>query len=131
MITSRSRRDDPPFVTTFGNGVHDGRGDVPADKGGGGAGFRPHELLEAALATCVAMTVRMAAAARAIPLDEVSVRVRLDRADPARAVFDYDVSLRGALDAKQRRILLAAASACPVRQTLSRRIAFAGTPAVP
>ena len=33
--------------------------DNTPDKGGKGAGFRPHELLEAALACCMNMSVRM------------------------------------------------------------------------
>ena len=38
--------------------------DAPLEKGGAGAGFGPHELLEAALATCLNIAVRMSAKKR-------------------------------------------------------------------
>lgn len=38
--------------------------DAPLAKGGGGTGFGAHELLEAALATCVNMAVRMTSRCR-------------------------------------------------------------------
>jgi len=40
------------YRTAFTNGGQTALADTTADKGGGGAGFRPHELLEAALASC-------------------------------------------------------------------------------
>lgn len=49
------------------------------DKGGGNQGFRPHELLEAALATCMNIHLRMYAANHGIELGEVTTKVTLDR----------------------------------------------------
>jgi putative redox protein len=43
---------------------------------GGIGGFRPHELLEAALATCTTITARMALAERG--LDDAGVGVRVE-----------------------------------------------------
>lgn len=51
-----------PYQTAFTNGAFDAVADVPVENGGGGQGFGPHELLEAALATCLTMTARMSAA---------------------------------------------------------------------
>lgn len=50
MIETESRSE--PYATRFSDGVQEALADTTADKGGGGAGFRPHDLLEAALATC-------------------------------------------------------------------------------
>jgi putative redox protein len=83
--------------------------------------------MEAALATCVAMTVRMYADQRSIPLDGVTVRVTTDRSNPQEVVFRYEVDLRGGFTEEEREKLLRAASACPVRRTLMKPIRFEST----
>jgi putative redox protein len=77
MIQADSQPDK--FLTVFANGTHAFTSDTTADKGGRNLGFRPHELLEAALATCMNMTLRMAAEKHAIALSSVSVTVSLKR----------------------------------------------------
>jgi putative redox protein len=119
----RAKSQPTPYQTCFSDGEHEGISDTTADKGGQHSGFRPHDLLEAALATCVSMTVRMYAEHHGIPLRGVTANVSLDRgADEA--VFRYDVELDGDLTTEQRARLLRAAAACPVRRTLSKRIRF-------
>jgi putative redox protein len=112
------------YRTRFSNGEHQGIADAAADKGGEHSGFRPHDLLEAALATCVNMTVRMYADNHGFPLGGVTASVSLDRARPDEVVFRYEVGLNGELTAEQQESLLHAASACPIRRTLSKRIRF-------
>ena len=113
-----------PYQTRFSDGSHEGLSDTTADKGGAHAGFRPHDLLEAALANCVNMTVRMYAAHHAIPLSGVTTRVSLDRSHPDAVVFRYVVAFDGDLTPEQTQRLLRAAEACPVRRTLSKRVQF-------
>ncbi len=122
MIVSTS--DAPPYKTMFSDGVHEAMSDTTADKGGGNSGFRPHDLLEAALATCVNMTVRMYADSRSMALAGVRTKVSLDRSDPQAAVFRYEIELDGKLTESERENLLRAAAACPVRRTLSKEIRF-------
>jgi len=119
------------YQTSFSDGEHACRADTTADKGGASSGFRPHGLLEAALATCVNMTVRMYADHHEIPLQAVTTRVSIDRADPARVVFRYEIDLAGDLTEQKKERLLGAASACPVRKTLSRKIEFTLCNSVP
>ncbi len=90
---------------------------------GGGEGFRPHELLEAALASCTAMTLRLVAQERGIALNAVEVAVELDRSDSA-SVFRTAIAFDGALSEADRKLLTAAARLCPVRKTLEKAIAF-------
>ncbi len=118
--------DSPRYCTRFSNGTHEALADTTADKGGSCGGFRPHDLLEAALATCVNMTMRMFADHHGIPLRGVETKVELDRAQPDEVVFRYAVTLDGELTAEQRDKLLYAAAACPVRRTLSKKIRFEG-----
>jgi len=123
MISAASQQ--ARYQTLFSDGVHVGFADASADKGGQHDGFRPHALLEAALATCVSMTVRMYADAHAISLGSVTAKVTLDRSQPDEIVFRYEVDVEGDLTPAQRDKLLHAAHACPVRQTLSKKVHFA------
>jgi putative redox protein len=109
------------YRNSFGNGRLTGQGDMPADKGGDGDGFRPHELLEAALATCMSMTVRIAAEKYAYPLTTVAVTVSLDRSVPDDFAFDYSLELQGDLSDTQRAHLARAAAQCPVSKTIGAK----------
>lgn len=91
---------------------------------GKGAGFRPHELLEAALASCTAITLRMLADARGLALEAVIVSVKLDRSNPEETTFRTHVDLKGELSEGERELLLSGVQACPVRRTLSKRLSF-------
>lgn len=122
MISASS--ETPRYRTRFSNGAHEAMADTTPDKGGGAAGFRPHELLEAALACCVNMSMRIVAENHAIPLDAVTTRVRLERGAEG-AVFRTEIEIHGdALTPEQREMVMRAAEACPVRRTLSGSIRF-------
>ena len=90
------------YQTAVGNGRHEIVADAPTDKGGGSTGFGAHELLEASLAVCINMAVRMRAAEQSIPLEHVSTAVRLQRPDPDRVVFEFSLALSGPLSIEQR-----------------------------
>lgn len=113
-----------PYLTAFSNGKHTANADTTPYKGGDNSGFRPHELLEATLATCMNMHLRMYSATHGIDLRDVSTKVTLDRSSPSEAVFDYSIELSGQLDDEQRKKLLEIAKTCPVRRTLSKTISF-------
>ena len=112
------------FVTTFTNGEHVALSDVTPEKGGENLGFRPHELLEAALATCMNMTVRMAAEKRGIDLAGVTVTVSLNRDNPETPIFEYGIEFQGDLTAEQKERLTAVLKHCPVHKTLSQPLQF-------
>lgn len=112
------------YETQLTNGVHRITSDTTRDKGGHESGFRPHDLLEAALASCMNMTLRMYADQHGIALIGVATRVTLDRRQQEKTVFEYDIELLGDLSESDRARLLEAAATCPVRRTLSTRIAF-------
>lgn len=91
---------------------------------GGGQGFRPHELLEAALASCMAITMRLVATERGIPLNQLNVEVVLDHGHPIDPIFRSKIEFDAGVSASDRRMLMVAASNCPVAKTLSKKIAF-------
>jgi putative redox protein len=122
MIASFSQAER--YKALFSNGKHQAYSDTTSDKGGGNNGFRPHELLEAALASCINMTIRMHADQHGIPLERVVTTVTLDRGSADKALFKLAVELEGNLTSGQRAALLEAARHSSVAKTLSRGFAF-------
>ena len=122
-----AKKHEPSFRVEYSNGTHRGYADVAVEKGGNGHGFRPHDLLEASLAVCLNMTVRMYAKEHGIALADVEARVQLDRSDREIARFHYELTLSGDITESERDVMIRAASCCPVSQTLSRRIIVSPT----
>jgi len=100
------------------NGRHELTADEPLNLGGGDTGPTPDELLEAALASCTAITLRMYANRKEWPVTEINVAVNLERKDD-KTIMTRNIQIEGAIDATQRERLLQIAKACPVSKTLS------------
>ncbi|HEY1020427.1 MAG TPA: OsmC family protein [Sediminibacterium sp.] len=100
------------------NGRHELTADEPLNLGGGDTGPTPDELLEAALASCTAITLRMYANRKEWPVTEINVAVNLERKDD-KTILTRNIQIEGAIDATQRERLLQIAKACPVSKTLS------------
>jgi putative redox protein len=95
--------------------------DEPISAGGLGSGPNPYDLLSAALGACTTMTVRLYAAHKGWPLNQVRVAVRHSRASlNSKDSFALDIALEGPLEASQRARLLEIADRCPVHLTLAR-----------
>lgn len=120
----RARILEPAYLTELHDGCHTLFADTTVDKGGQGAGLRPHDLLEAALAACLSMTARMAAEHYGFALGPVEIQVRLDRSQPDTPCYGWSVSGLESLAAADRDRLLAALENCPVKKTLSRPPVF-------
>ena len=82
-------------------------------------------MLEASLATCINMWIRMQADQLGIAVGPIDVTVNLKRDHPEEVVYEYAVQLDGALPEEQRKALLQAAENCPVRRTLLKKPSFA------
>ena len=93
--------------------------DEPVEVGGLGSGPTPYDLLSAGLGACTAMTLRLYARAKALPLDKVRVTVghRKVKETPADR-FVREIQLTGALTDAQKQRLLEIADKCPVHRTL-------------
>lgn len=122
MITSKSL--EQKYLASFTDGSHEAQADTGPEYGGQGAGFKPVDLLEAALANCVSMVLRIAADKRGIPLEGVTVTVRLNRENKAEAVFEQHVEFAGDITDEQKGVLLRAATGCPVKKILSGAVSF-------
>ncbi|MEQ0565143.1 OsmC family protein [Amycolatopsis sp. NEAU-NG30] len=107
--------------------------DEPVTAGGADAGPNPYELLLASLGSCTAITLRMYADRKGIPLTRATVRLRHDRihaqdcerCETERGMLSRitrEIHLDGNLDDDQRAKLMAIADKCPVHRTLSSEI---------
>ncbi len=107
--------------------------DEPMEQGGTDAGPSPYELLLAALGACTAMTVRVYAGFKKLPLERVSVRLRHDKihaqdcaeCETREGKIDHierALVIEGELSPEQRRRLLEIADKCPVHRTLKSEI---------
>jgi putative redox protein len=121
MIVVSNRRGATKSVVAAGRIITESDTSPPAGKG---AGFRLHELFEAALASCTATTLRMFADAQGLALAAVTVSVEVDRSHGLETVLSTTIEFEGALSESERRLLLKAARSCPVRKTLSKRLRF-------
>jgi putative redox protein len=81
----------------------------------------PHQLLDAALAACTAMTLRMYAERKGMKLDDVVVTIDHTEAD---GIYRIQRTLRlmGDLNDDERSRLTQIADRCPVHRSLSSRI---------
>ena len=95
--------------------------DAPAADGGEGAGFSPHDLYDAALGACKALTMLYYANRRGMQLDDIRVEVARDgsaeRQGTYRLATTIDVS--APLDEGQRAQLLRVAGKCPVHKLMT------------
>jgi putative redox protein len=92
----------------------------PAD-GGNDAGPNPHDLYDAALGTCKALTVMGYARRKGIPIEDVEVVVERDASGERSGTYALDTRLRirGALSDEQVRELEVVAHKCPIHKLMT------------
>ena len=97
--------------------------DEPEHLGGTDLGPAPHELVPAALAACIATTMRTYARTKNWSVGEITVDVVYDHRSTPRH-FDVSIHLPDGLSAEQTRRLLRVAEACPVRRAIEAGMTF-------
>ncbi len=96
--------------------------DEPASNGGDDLGPTPHDLYDAALGACKALTTLWYARRKQIPVEDIRASVERDDAEERRGVYRLRVTLQisGALTEAQRQELLAVAEKCPVHKLMAQ-----------
>jgi putative redox protein len=125
---------DGKFQQEILTGPHRMLADEPVTVGGMDTGPSPYDFLLAGLGACTAMTVRLYADFKKIPLDNVSVRLSHEKKIHAKDCetcdtkvskvdrIDRAITLEGNLDAEQRARLMEIADKCPVHKTLESKV---------
>lgn len=95
--------------------------DTSVATGGQDEAMNPHEILETALAACTAITLKMYAKRKNMPLDDVHVEVHTT-SEGKESVLSRKVHLIGALSAEEKTRLLEIADKCPIHKLLLSQI---------
>jgi len=102
-------------------GRHSLASDLSVEEGGGGSGPNPHDLYDAALGACTALTVLWYAKRKNIPLEGTEVSVERDASQERAGIYRLSaaLTLTGDLSATQREELLRAAQKCPIHKLMT------------
>ena len=95
--------------------------DGTVEEGGSDAGPSPHDLYDAAISACKALTVVWYAKRKGYPLENVEVTTERDDSEERKGVYRLaaTVHLTGDLSETQRAELLSAAQKCPVHKLMT------------
>jgi putative redox protein len=102
-------------------GPHIFAADASIGEGGEELGPNPHDLYDAALGACEALTVLWYANRKGIPVENIEVSVERDQSEERTGIYRLDTKLKlgGNLTDAQRRELLSVASKCPVHKLMT------------
>jgi len=95
--------------------------DLPKAQGGEGSAPEPHDYFDAALAGCKALTLKLYAQKKDIPLTGVTVEVKHDNSQEQKGKYGLQVklTLKGVLTDAQREELHRVADRCPVHKLMT------------
>ena len=121
-------------------GRHVIRADEPVAAGGLDSGLSPYDLLCAALGACTAMTIRLYADLKGVPVERISVELKHDKIHASDCAecetregkidrIERLIGLEGNLEEVQRQKLLEIANKCPVHRTLHSEVVIPTRPA--
>ena len=96
--------------------------DASEASGGEGSAPGPHDIFDASLAACKAITLMMVAQRKAIPLESVDVEIERDASQEAKGRYGLKVklALNGNLGDDERKILADVAARCPVHKLMTQ-----------
>ncbi len=123
------------FTQAIAAAGHALRADEPVSAGGLGSAPGPYDLLLAGLGACTAMTIRLYADLKKLPLERVTVRLKHEKIHAADCAecetregkidrIEREIALEGALDEAGRAKLLEIANKCPVHRTLHSEVSI-------
>ncbi len=95
--------------------------DLPKSLGGDDSAPSPHDYFDAALATCKALTLKLYAQKKGIPLTGVTVEVTHDASEELKGKYRLNVklTLKGVLTDQQRDELHRIADRCPIHKLMT------------
>jgi putative redox protein len=102
-------------------GEHALHTDLPVAAGGENSAPDPHDYFDAALAACKALTLKLYAQRKGIPLSGLNVEVQRDASQEQKGAYGIKVklTLHGDLSDAQREELHRVADRCPVHKLMT------------
>lgn len=121
MPVDLTRDKSHDLAQTVAVGRHTLTADATLHEGGSDAGPSPHDLYDAALGACKAITVMWYARKKGIPVDDVNTVVTRDDSGERAGVYKLTATLqiRGALSDAQLQELEVVAKKCPVHKLMA------------
>ena len=103
-------------------GQHQQFADMNVLAGGQDSAPDPHDLFDASLAACKALTLMLYAKQHNIPLQRVSINLQRDASQERAKIYALDIGLQliGPLSDEERQKLLLIADKCPIHKLMSQ-----------
>ncbi|WP_316783981.1 OsmC family protein [Pedobacter frigiditerrae] len=124
MITAITELNKSRFKTKVYAGGHLIYADEPTELGGTDEGMNPGALLLASLGSCTAITIRMYADRKEIPLDSIKIDLAICKEEEMskETTISRQIEFFGPITAEQRERLLVIADKCPIHKLLTNPI---------
>lgn len=124
QITAITELDRATYKTKIYSGGHFIYADEPEDLGGTDEGMAPGALLLASLGSCTAITIRMYADRKEIPLESIKIELAICKEEEItkETTITRKIEFAGDLTSEQRVRLLQIADKCPIHKLLSNPI---------
>jgi putative redox protein len=124
QITAITELDESRFKTKVYSGGHLIYADEPTELGGTDEGMNPGALLLASLGSCTAITIRMYADRKDLPLTYIKIDLAICKEEEMskETTISRKIELTGDLSPEQRERLMQIADKCPIHKLLSNPI---------
>ncbi|TCC90304.1 OsmC family peroxiredoxin [Pedobacter frigiditerrae] len=124
QITAITELDKSRFKTKVFAGGHLIYADEPTELGGTDEGMNPGALLLASLGSCTAITIRMYADRKEIPLESIKIDLAICKEEEMskETTIAVKIEFTGDLTTEQRERLMVIADKCPIHKLLTNPI---------
>lgn len=124
QITAVTELDRSHYLTKIYSGGHFIYADEPETIGGTDDGMAPGALLLASLGSCTAITIRMYADRKEMPLEAIKINLAIAEEDEMtkETVISRKIEFSGALTTEQKDRLMQIADKCPIHKLLTNPI---------
>lgn len=95
--------------------------DTSKKNGGTGLCLQPFELMEAAVAACMNITVRARTERAGVKVNNVQTTVQMNWSEEGKLIFEYDYSVPGEFDSEAQNLITDSINGCMMRQLLTHR----------
>jgi len=124
LITAITELDRSRYKTKVYAGGHFIYADEPTELGGTDEGMNPGALLLASLGSCTAITIRMYADRKEIPLETIKIELAICKEEEMskETTISRKIEFTGNLTDEHRQRLMIIADKCPIHKLLSNPI---------